>query len=335
MNSIRLWIAILAVLCMSSTQVTAQTQRPSKAAQIGVLVNSARGPRFDEVSAQLVADLGKLGHVEGRDIRIEPRFADDKLDRLPELAAELVSLQVDVILCLGGVPAAAAMKATSTIPVVFLIVTDPVALGLARSYERPGGNATGVTSLDPEQPGKQIALLKELVPKLERLALLSDPTLPGADASGMVPLERDLDAAARAAGVRPFLHKVKGPDPALAAAFEDMMKQRVEAILVLETPVALSHRKQIVELATARRLPTLFPPRPADPASVAIFGTNFGDVYQYVPRIIDKILKGTKPGDIPVQVITRSELVINLKTAAEIGLPVAPELVARAVRVVR
>jgi putative ABC transport system substrate-binding protein len=334
MNARRLVSGILAGAALLLFAMPLTAQQPEKIVQIGILVNSAPGPRFDEVRERLLRDLAQRGYVEGRDIRLEPRFAHDKLDKLGELAQELVERKVDLIVCLGGVPAAAAMKATSTIPVVYLIVTDPVAIGLAKSYERPGTNATGVTSLDPAQPRKQIALLKEVLPSLERLAVLSDSTLPGADARGWAPLDREIDAAARAAGVQAQILKVKGPEPDLDGAFSAMVKERAQAVLVLETPVALSHRKQIVDLATANHLLTLYPPRPADPSSALIFGVNFGDVYEHLPAYIEKILKGAKPGDLPVTVLTRSQFVVNVKTARSVGVTIPPEVLKRADKVV-
>jgi putative ABC transport system substrate-binding protein len=323
--------AALLLFCSSSQLIAQQTE---KVAQIGILVNGAPDARFDGVRTGLLRDLAQRGYVEGLNIRLEPRFAHDKLDKLGELAQELVERKVDLILALGGVPAAAAMKATSTIPVVYVIVTDPVAIGLAKSYERPGTNATGVTSLDPAQPRKQVALLREVLPSLERLAVLSDSTLPGADARGWAPLDREIDAAARAAGVEAQILNVKGPDPDLDGAFSAMVKERAQAVLVLEAPVALSHRKQIVELATANQLITLYPPRPADPSSALIFGVNFGDVYEHVPGYIEKVLKGANPGELPVTRLTRSQFIVNVKTARSVGVTIPPEVLQRADKVV-
>ena len=330
MKLARLLVSVLAMTCLSFVD-TPFAQQPTKFT-VGVLVNSGPGPRYDGVRDQLLKDLAALGYVDT--IRIEPRFAHDRLEAFPKLTEELVAAKVDVIFAVGGVPAAAAMKVTSSIPIVYIIVTDPVAVGLAQSYERPGGNATGVTSLDPEQPKKQIALLREVIPQLKRLAVISDSTLPGADARGWAPLDRDIDAAAGAAGVGAFILKLKGPDPDLAGAFATIKKDGADAVLVLETPIALSHRKQIIEMATELRLATLYPPRPADPSSVLIYGVNFGDVYKYVPGYIDKILKGAKAGDLPITVLKRYEFVVNAKTARAIGLTIPAEVLKRADKVV-
>jgi putative ABC transport system substrate-binding protein len=151
---------------------------------LGILVNGRPSPQVDGIQRRLVEQLGKLGYVEGQGLVVETRFANDQAERFPDLVAELIRAKADVLLALGGLSAAAAAKVTKTTPIVYLIVTDPVALGIAASYERPGGNLTGVTTLDPQQPGKQVALLKEVLPRIERLAILSDPTLPGADERG-------------------------------------------------------------------------------------------------------------------------------------------------------
>lgn len=325
-------VACVAVGLWSDLSLAQQTVRP---ARIGVLVNGGPGPLFDGIRQRLLRDLGQLGYAEGQGIVIEPRFAHDQLDRLPALAAELVGLNVDILLGLGGVASSAAAKATKAIPVIFLIVTDPVALGLVSSYERPGGNVTGITSLDPQQPNKQFALLKEIVPNLERVAILSDPTLPGADQRGWAPGDRANDAAARALGLQPQILKVKGPDPDFEGAFATMVKERAQALVVMEVPVAQAHGKRIAELAAAHRLPSLFPMTISGAGGVITFGTAVRDGYQLIPGLIDKILKGAKPADMPVQVITRSQLIVNLPAARLSGVTIPAEVLKRADQVVQ
>ena len=224
--------ATAASVCIVLDGSRGQAQQSAKPRVLGMLINGGPSPLVDSVRRQLAEDFAKLGYIEGQNLVLEPRFAHNQLDRFPELVAELVRLNVDVILALGGVPAAAAAKVTNTTPIVYLIVTDPVALGLAASYERPGGNLTGVTTLDPQQPSKQVAVLKEVLPRIQRLAILSDPTLPGGDERGWAPLDRALVEAARAQGLQAQVLKVKGPNPDLESAFSAMVKEGAEAVVI-------------------------------------------------------------------------------------------------------
>jgi len=230
----------------------AAAQQETKIPRVGVIVNDSPGPVFDALRQGFV----QLGYVEGQNIIIEGRFAHGNLERVPELAAELIGLNVDVIASLGAVGAQAALKASGTIPVVFVGAIDPVAIGFAATLERPGGNVTGITSFDPQQATKQFEILKEVIPKLDRVAILSDEDIPRVD--GWNPLEKANDTAARALGVRPQWLKVKGPIPNFEAAFTAMKSERAEALLVLDVPLPIIHQKRIAELAAAHRLPTMF-----------------------------------------------------------------------------
>ena len=331
----RKFLGAATAACIALGASRGQAQQSAKPRVIGMLINGEPSPQNDSVRRQLAGDFAKLGYVEGKDLIVETRFAYNQLDRFPELVAELIRLKVDVILAMGGVPAAAAAKLTKTIPIVYLVVTDPVALGLAASYERPGGNLTGVTSLDPQQPGKQIALLKEVLPRIERVAILSDPTLPGGDERGWAPLDRALVEAARAQGIQAQVLKVKGPNPDLESAFSTMVRERAEAVVLPEAPVAGSHGKQISELATAHRLLTLWVPRHAAAAGGVLgFGTGINDAIQRMPLIVDKILKGSNPGDLPVEVAPRYELIVNLKAARDTGVTIPADVLKRANRVI-
>ena len=327
--------ATAASACIALDGSRGQAQQSAKSHVLGMLINGGPSPLVDSVRRQLAEDFAKLGYIEGKDLIVEPRFAHNQLDRFPELVAELIRLKVDIILALGGVPAAAAAKVTNTTPIVYLVVTDPVAVGLAATYERPGGNLTGVTSLDPQQPSKQIALLKEVLPRIERIAILSDPTLPGSDERGWAPLDRALVEAARAHGIQAQVLKVKGPDPDLASAFSAMVKELAEAVVIPETPVAGSHGKQIAERATAHRLLSMWAPRHVVPAGGVLgFGTGLEEAYRRIPLIIDKILKGSKPGDLPVEVAARYELIVNPKAARDIGVTIPADILKRADRVI-
>jgi putative ABC transport system substrate-binding protein len=214
-------------------------------------------------------------------------------------------------------------------------VTDPVALGLVAEMARPGGNATGITSLDPEQATHQLALIRSVFPKLTRLGILSDATIPGADSSGLAPIDRANDAAARKRGIEPLIRKIAGgPAPDFAGVLDAMVKDRAEALLVLEVPVPFAHRKTVAELAAARRLPTMFPGGQSDAGGVLTYGTSVAETWPRMPILVDTILKGTKPGELAVETHTRRELIVNLKAAHATGTTVPDEILKRADRVI-
>jgi len=230
------------------------SKQVGKVYKVGVLVN--RGPAGEFES--LRTGLAQLGYVEGSNTVFEPRFPEGQLDRLPGFAAELVGLGVDVIVAYGGPPTNAARKATTTIPIVFSLVADPVAIGVATTLERPGGNLSGVTNHDPELASRHMALLKEALPGLTRVAIFGDADIPGADASGLVPIERMTAAAARAAGLQPQVLKLRGPEPDLDGAFKAMSKEGAEALVVLEVPAYFWIPKTVATMATAQRIPSMF-----------------------------------------------------------------------------
>jgi putative ABC transport system substrate-binding protein len=305
-------------------------QSGSKVFRVGMLSNWGPSPVFEA----LKADLGRLGYVEGKNVVFEARFPEGQLERLPGFAAELVSLGVDVIATYGGPPTNAASKASSTIPIVAAIVADPVAVGFAATLERPGRNITGITSNDPSLGAQQWEIFKQVVPNLARVAILSDSDIPGADASGLVPIERANAAAARAAGFTPQVLKVRGPAPDLDAAFSAMVSEKAQALVILEVPVTIPLRKRIAELAATHHIPTMFWGGASDAGGVFTYGTSFTDTFAGVPTAIDKILKGAKPAEMPFELITRRELVINLKTARALGLGIPADLAKRADRVI-
>ena len=278
--------------------------------------------------------LTQLGYVEGANIVYEPRFPEGQLDRLPGFAAELVAKEVDVIVAFGGPPTNAARKATTTIQIVVALVADPVAIGVAATLERPGGNITGVTNNDTELAVRHMALLKELFPRLARVATLSDPNIPGADASGLAPIERANVAAARAAGLTPQMLKVSGPKPDLEGAFNAMVGQGAEALVVLEVPSDFNIAKSVAVFGTARRIPIMLWGGQGDAGALMSYGTSFTATYPRVSVYLDQILKGAKPADTAIEVVSKRELVINLKTARELGLTVPPELLKRANRII-
>jgi putative tryptophan/tyrosine transport system substrate-binding protein len=309
---------------LSAAQDT--TKRP----RVGIILNDGPGPVFDA----LRQGFGQLGYVEGRNIVIEARFAHGNLDRVPELAAELVGLNVDVIVSLGAVGAQAARKASPTVPIVFVGATDPIAVGFAATLERPGENVTGIITFDPQQARKQFELLKQVVPNFSCVAILSDEEIPRVD--GRNPLEKANDTAARAAGVQPQWLKVKGPKPDLEGAFTTLKNERAEALLVLDVPVPIIHQKRVADLAAKHRLPTMFlgGRKISDAGGLIAYGTGLLDTFPRIPTYVDKILKGAKPGDLPIEVLTQHILFINLKTAREIGATIPPELLKRADQVI-
>lgn len=331
MSRIAAFAAALSLSCLAGSAAT-HAQQPQKVPRIGVLVNGSAPD--NAATASLRAGLARLGYVEGKDVIIEDRYADGKLDRMPALAADLVGANVDVIATYGGPASNAAFKATRTIPIVYAIVADPVALGFAATLEHPGGNATGLTNNDPQQARLQLSMLKEILPRLERVAILSDQDIPGADASGLAPIERTAVAAAKGLGLQPHVLKLRGPAPDIEAAFRTISEERDDAVLVLEVPVTLNHRKRIAEMATAQKLPSMCPAAYADTGGLVSYGTSVADTWPGVPLYVDKILKGAGPGDLPVQVIDRRYLIVNTRTARDLGLAIPADLLKRADKVI-
>jgi putative ABC transport system substrate-binding protein len=321
------------MLSALATTLSASAALPASAAStVGILINGRPGHPVVDAFRRSFATLG---YAEAEGFAIEPRYAQGQLDRLPALATELVQLGVNLIMTLGGPASRAASNATSTIPIVFSIVTDPVLLGLVTSMERPGGNVTGITSLDPEQAIQQFELIRTLFPKLARVGILSDTTIPGADSSGLAPIDRANAAAARKFGIEPLVRKVAdGPSPDYAGTLDGLIKDGAEALLVLEVPMPLRDGNMVAELAAARRLPTIFPGGQSGTGGLITYGTSVADTWPRMPVLADKILKGSKPGELPVEIVSRRELVINLRTARALGLPVPDDILKRADRVI-
>jgi putative ABC transport system substrate-binding protein len=309
------------------------TRQAGKIYRVGVLLN--RGNPSAETES-LRAGLTQLGLVDGTNIVYDIRAAEGQLDRLPGFAAELVSKGVDVLVTYGGPPTNAARHATRTIPIVFALVADPVGIGVAATLERPGGNLTGVTNNDPEVPVRQMALLKAMMPTLARVAILGDSDTPGADASGLNPGERAYAAAARAAGLTPQVLKVRGPKPDFGAVFEAIASEGAEALVVREVPAVFAIAKTVADLATARRIPTMFWGGQGDAGGLMSYGTSYTAIYPRVPDYVNRMLRvrGAKPADTAIEVYARHQLVINLKTARELGVTVPAGLLKRADRVI-
>jgi putative ABC transport system substrate-binding protein len=275
--------------------------------------------------------LRELGWVEGQNLVIEYRSAEGRFDRLPELAAELVRLKVDVIVAAPTPGALAAKKATATVPIVGVSLTEPVGVGLIASLARPGGNVTGVAySVGTDIFGKDLALLKEVVPKVRRVAVLSNPDGP------VQPLTiSNVKAAARSLGLELQLVEARGPGD-FDRAFAAMAKERVGALFVVTDPVFIPHRARLVSLAAKSRLPSIFTQRAdVEAGGLLSYGPSFADMYRRAAAYVDKILKGARPADLPVEQPTKFELVINLKTAKTLGLTIPPSLLQRADEVIQ
>jgi putative ABC transport system substrate-binding protein len=297
-----------------------------KVYRVGVLVNRTLTREFE----LLRTGMAKLGYVEGSNVVYEPRVPEGRLDRLPGFAAELVSSDVDVIVTFGGPPTNAARRATTMVPIVFALVADPVAIGVATTLGRPGGNLTGVTSDDPELASRQMGLLKEAIPKLSRVAIFGDADIPGADAAGLAPLDRTNVAAARAAGLQPQLLKLRGPKPDFDSAFKAMSSEGAEALVVQEVPAYFWIPGTVAAMATAQRIPSMLWGGQSDAGGLMSFGTSFTSTYAHVPKFVDKVLKGAKPAEMPIEIVSKRELVINLKTARELEVTIPAELLNRA-----
>lgn len=318
---------LIAFACMTAG-VCAQPS-PNK---IGILASGSPSPVFKSLTRDIVADFASLGYSGDRQVVVEPRLAEQELDRLPALAEELVAANVDLMISLGGAASIAAQRVTSTIPVIFSIEADPVALKLVTSMERPGANVTGVTSYDPQQSNEQFKLLREALPDIERVAILNYRSFPGAD-QGFAPIDRASVAAARAVGFVPQLINLTDVSD-LEAAFAEMKKDKAEALLVLEDPVLRELRQTISELAIGHRLPTMFPGGQADANGMITFGTNVADAWRQLVTVANKVLSGARPRNVPVHVVTRRELVVNLHTARAVGVDLPPAVIKRADRVV-
>ncbi len=307
-----------------------EAQQPAKVWRIGYL-SPLSAERDATRRDGFIQGLREHGYIVGQNIIIEARYADGNLDRQEQLAAELVRLNVDLILAGGGSPTARAVKnATQTIPIVMTNVAEPVANGLVASLARPGGNVTGLTTLTQDLSGKRLELLKETIPKVARVAVLFNSTIP----ERLAELE-ETQAAAQTFHVRIQSLKVQGPKD-LDAAFKAATDGRAQALIVLPDPLTNTHQARIVEFAAQKRLPTMFAQRePVDAGGLMSYSPNYADIFRRAAYFVDKILKGAKPADLPVEQPMKFELVINLKTAKQIGLTIPPNVLARADKVIK
>jgi putative tryptophan/tyrosine transport system substrate-binding protein len=327
---ITLWL--LATLFLANVSL-ADAQQTGKIFRIGFLDNSTAAgiAVFLEAFRQ---ELSKLGWIEGKNITIEYRFAEQKNDRLPELAAELVRLKVDLIVTSGGPTPLVAKKATTTLPIVMINSPDPVAVGLVTSLARPGGNVTGVSGLAPELTSKRLEVLKDAIPRLSRVGLLRTPG--GALGSDPELQLKELRPAALALKIKLEEIKTQPDAKGLESAFQTAKQKQVGAIMTTTGRRFFAERKRVVELPVNYRLPAIYPEKGyVDEGGLMSYGADFDDLYRRAAFYVDKILKGAKPADLPVQQATKFEFVISLKAAKQIGLTLSPEFLSRANKVIK
>ena len=322
--------AVVILLLLSGSLGSAPAQPREKMPRIGYLSpGSATDPMRERFLEAFRQGLRELGYVEGQNIAIESRWTEGVSGRLPALAADLVHLKVDVIVVTGGEATRAARQATRTIPIVMTVVNDPVGSGLVASLAHPGGNVTGLTVMSPDLTGKQLQLLKEMVPKVSRVALLRNP-----DNLADTAMLREAEAAAHALGVRLQTLEARNPQE-IDNAFAAMTRELAGALLILPDNMLLSQRSQIAELAVKRRLPSIRQSSAfAEAGGLMSYGANYLDLMRRAAPFVDRILKGAKPADLPVAQPTKFELVINLRTAKAIGLTIPPTLLQRADQII-
>jgi len=324
----KIMLTILATAMFALVNLS-EAQQATKIPRIGLLLTGTLSSSSYSLEA-FRNGLRDLGYVEGKNILVEYRYAEGKPDRLPSLAAELVRLKVDVIVTTGTPPSQAAKTATTTIPIVMALISDPVGAGLVASLARPGGNITGLSSISQDLSGKRLELLKEAIPKVSRVGVLYDPNDPAKVAEF-----KEIEVAARPLGVHLQSLEVRSLDE-LESAFKAATRGKATALLVLPTTILSTRTKQIAELAAKNRLPTMFATSQyMDAGGLMSYGPDYADLWRRAATYVDKILKGAKPADLPVEQPMKFELVINLKTAKQIGLTIPPNVLARADKVIK
>jgi putative ABC transport system substrate-binding protein len=312
-----------------TTASLAEAQQAGKILRIGILDGGTAAGSAVLVKAFL-QELTKLGWIEGKNLTIEYRFGEQKFGRVSELAAELVRLKVDLIFVPGTPVALTAKSATTTIPIVMANAGDPVGAGLVASLARPGGNVTGFSSLSPELSTKRLEILKDAIPKLARVVLLQPP---GITISSQL---KELRPAAQALKLKLEEIETRTDAKDLESAFKTAKQKQVGAIMTIANTSFLAERKRIVELAVKYRLPAIYPQKEfVDEGGLMFYGTDYDDLYRKAAHYVDRILKGTKPADLPVQQATKFEFIISLKAAKQIGLTLSPAFLSRANQVIK
>jgi putative ABC transport system substrate-binding protein len=331
MNRRNAGLALLGLIAAGAAPRSVQAQQAVKVYRLGYLSTPTRESVTRGVDAFL-RKLRELGWVEGQNLVIEYRWAEGNVERLPELAADLVRRKVDVIVAPAGSAALAAKAATSSIPIVMIFPSDPVEIGLVASLSRPGGNITGTTfTPGPEIFGKQLQILKETIPRASRVAILSNP----ADPLSFALQIKEVEATARSLRIRLQHVEARGPED-FDSAFAAMARERADALVVGGTSTFLAHRARLAELAVKGRLPTVWSFRESvEAGGLMAYAVNMADFVGRAAVYVDKILKGAKPADLPVEQPTKFELVINLKTAKALGVTIPQSVLARADEVIQ
>ncbi len=310
--------------------LAADAQQPGKVFRIGFLIGGVRPSEAERQQSPIRKALREIGYIEGQNVIFEARFAEGKIDRLPDLAAELVRLRVDVIITVGGPPAEVAKRATSIIPIVIVAAGDPVGTGLIASLARPGENITGITDQTIELIPKRLELLKESIPKASRVAVLWN----SADRA-MTLIYRQVESAARALGVKVQPLGVREPSD-FDGAFSAMARERPDALFIISDPLIRIHRRRVLDFAATNRLPTMHEDNLyVNDGGLMSYGPSFSDMWPRAASYVDKILKGARPGDLPVEQPTRHYLVINLKTAKALGIAIPQSVLIRADEVIQ
>jgi putative tryptophan/tyrosine transport system substrate-binding protein len=322
-------LSILAVAVQLTVTMTVEAQQPAKTPRIGILI----APSASSFSTRVEAfhrRLRELGYLEGKNIVIEYRYAEGKVERIPDLAAELVRLKVDVIVTSGGERTIlAAKKASATIPIVFTGAADPVGTGLVASLARPGGNITGLSQMSPDLDGKRLELLKEAFPKVARVAFLWQPGWRGNLAL------TDMEAAAKALGVKLLSLEVRSLDD-FDSAFARAKRDGAQAIITSAGGIISTQQRQVLDFAAKNRLPAMYPNSEyVEAGGLMSYGPSQTDLWRRASDFVDKILKGTKPADLPVEQPKKFDFIVNLKTAKQIGVTIPPQVLARADRVIK
>jgi len=324
----KIFVWLLATVLLS-TAPRLEAQQPTKIPRIAFLGTASASVVADRVDA-FRKGLRELGYLEGENILIEYRFGEGKSDEVASLATELARSKVDVIITAGPAATRSAKEATVTIPIVMGNEGDPVGSGFVSSLARPGGNITGLSALSPEISGKQLEILKEIVPKLSRVVTLGNSTTPGNTQA-----LKEIELAAKALGVQAQYLEVRVPKD-IEIAFGSASKRRADAVLALQNPVLTFARKQVVMLALKNRMPAVYHSIEfVEDGGLMTYSVSITDLFRRAAAYVDKILKGAKPADLPVEQPTKFEFVINLKTAKQIGLTIPPNVLARADRVIK
>jgi putative ABC transport system substrate-binding protein len=319
-------LAILLTVGLFAPSVAVEAQTPARTYRIGLLSAYSRtSPEAAHLWSAFLQGMRDLGYVEGQNLVVESRFSGDRIERLPALAGELVRSRVDLIVA-GATPAPEAAKsATSTIPIVMTLHADPVISGLVATLARPGGNVTGMSTVSSELQAKRLQLLREVIPRLSRVAVLADPTMP------TYPSDlRELESAARALQIQLQGVEARGPRD-LDAAFAAATRERAGGLIILSSPMYFGERRRITELAARHRLPVVYGwKEAAKVGGLMTYGVDFTHSFRRAASYVDKILKGAKPADLPVEQPTEFELVVNLRTAKALGLTIPHRVLAQA-----